>query len=145
MARLGATPGCSGCVGLGLHTEACRVRLEKALADEKASASRSGWDRSQSLPLSLSNQHKRRRLHHPVLLRRCQHKTFRTSSWIHRWSWEHKNAESARERGQTRRHQVKSLRDQWYKRGQRHHQRSYRRRKAQAPVFFLLQHRPGTR
>ena len=36
VARHGATPGCSGCVGLGPHTEACRVRLEKALADEKA-------------------------------------------------------------------------------------------------------------
>ena len=35
-ARHGATPGCSGCVGLGPHTEACRVRLEKALADERA-------------------------------------------------------------------------------------------------------------
>ena len=30
VARRGATPGCSGCVGLGPHTEACRVRLEKA-------------------------------------------------------------------------------------------------------------------
>ena len=36
VARHGATPGCSGCVGLGPHTEACRVRLEKALADERA-------------------------------------------------------------------------------------------------------------
>ena len=34
--RHGATPGCSGCVGLGPHTEASRVRLEKALADERA-------------------------------------------------------------------------------------------------------------
>ena len=39
VARHGATPGCSGCVGLGPHTEACRVRLEKALTDERASAS----------------------------------------------------------------------------------------------------------
>ena len=38
VARHGATPGSSGCVGLGPHTEACRVRLEKALADERASA-----------------------------------------------------------------------------------------------------------
>ena len=38
VARHGATPGCSGCVGMGLHTEACRVRLKKALADERASA-----------------------------------------------------------------------------------------------------------
>ena len=36
VARHGATPGCSGCVGLGPHTEACRVRLEKALTDERA-------------------------------------------------------------------------------------------------------------
>ena len=36
VARHGATPGCSGCVGLGPHTEARRVRLEKALADERA-------------------------------------------------------------------------------------------------------------
>ena len=34
--RHGATPGCSGCVGLGPHTEACRVRLENALSDERA-------------------------------------------------------------------------------------------------------------
>ena len=38
VARQGATPGCSGCVGLGPHTEACRVQLEKTLADERASA-----------------------------------------------------------------------------------------------------------
>ena len=38
VARHGATPGCSGCVGMGPHTEACRVGLEKALADERASA-----------------------------------------------------------------------------------------------------------
>ena len=36
VARHGATPNCSGCVGLGPHAEACRVRLEKALADERA-------------------------------------------------------------------------------------------------------------
>ena len=109
VARHGATPGCSGCVGLGPHTEACRVRLEKALANEKA-------DQSLSLP-SPKKQHRRhtknQRLHHPVLLRRCQHKTFRTSRWIHRWSWDHKNAENAKERGQARRQLVKSLEDQW--------------------------------
>ena len=38
VAKFGATLGCSGCVGLGSHTEECRVRLEEALADEKASA-----------------------------------------------------------------------------------------------------------
>ena len=42
MARHGATPGCSGCVGLGPHTEACRLRLERALAYERASASSVG-------------------------------------------------------------------------------------------------------
>ena len=36
VARHGATPGCCGCVGLGPHTEACRVRLEKALAAKRA-------------------------------------------------------------------------------------------------------------
>ena len=35
VAKFGATPGCSGRVGLGPHTEACRARLEKALVDEK--------------------------------------------------------------------------------------------------------------
>ena len=35
VARHGATLGCS--VGLGQHTEACRMRLEKSLADERAS------------------------------------------------------------------------------------------------------------
>ena len=34
VARHGVTPSCSGCVGLGPHTEACRVRSEKALTDE---------------------------------------------------------------------------------------------------------------
>ena len=36
VARHGATPDCSGCVGFGPHTEACRARLEQALADERA-------------------------------------------------------------------------------------------------------------
>ena len=40
VARHGATPGCSGCVWFGsTHSSACRVRLEKALGDERASAS----------------------------------------------------------------------------------------------------------
>ena len=38
VAKCVATLGCSGCVGRGSHTEGCRVRWEKALADEKASA-----------------------------------------------------------------------------------------------------------
>ena len=42
VARHGATPGCSGCVGLGPHTEACRMRLEKALSDERTHAGAGG-------------------------------------------------------------------------------------------------------
>ena len=38
VAKHGGTPGCSGCVGLGPHTDACRMRLEKALSHEKAHA-----------------------------------------------------------------------------------------------------------
>ena len=38
VAKFGATSGCSGCVGPGSHTQGCRVRLEKAPADKKASA-----------------------------------------------------------------------------------------------------------
>ena len=38
VAKFGATPGCSDCDGVRSHTEGCRIRLEKALADEKASA-----------------------------------------------------------------------------------------------------------
>ena len=29
------TPGCSGCLGMGPHTEVCRVRLEKAIDNDK--------------------------------------------------------------------------------------------------------------
>ena len=43
VARHGATPCCSGCVGLGPHTEVCRVRLEKALADERADPVEAIW------------------------------------------------------------------------------------------------------
>ena len=107
-----ATLGCSGCVGLGSHTEGCRVRLEKALAvDERASAgvqSERESDRSLSLSLSLSSQLRRhsrsQRLHHLVLLCRCRHKALQNEQpCIRQWRWEHKNAESARERGQAKR------------------------------------------
>ena len=106
VARLGATPGCSGCVGLGPHTEACRVRLEKALADEKASADLVGAGVGPTTEPATESKEPApaAQQEHPVLLRRCQDKTFRTSRWIHRWSWEHKNAESAKERGKARRH-----------------------------------------
>ena len=33
--RIGATPGCSGCAGSRSHTEACRVRSGKTLADDR--------------------------------------------------------------------------------------------------------------
>ena len=33
--RIGATPGCSGCVGSRSHTKACRVRSRRTLADAK--------------------------------------------------------------------------------------------------------------
>ena len=115
VARFDATPGCSGCVGLGPHTEACRKRHWLTKKRVQIRSERES-DRPLSRPLSPRNQHRRhcrsQRLH-PVLLRRCQDKTFRTSRRIHRWSWEHKNAESAKERGKARRHQVKSLQDQW--------------------------------
>ena len=110
VARFGATHGCSGCVGLGPHTEGCRVRLERALPDERASAGPVGagvgpiaepaTEPQQPAPGRSRSQ----RLHHPVLLCRCRHKTSRACGWIRRWRWEHKNAESARERGQARRH-----------------------------------------
>ena len=119
VARQSATHGCSGCVGLGPHTEECWIG--KGI-DESRSCRSASWTRSLSLPPSPKNQHRRhswiQRLHHPVFPRRCQDKTFRTSRWIHRWSGEHKNAESAKERGQARRQQVKSLEDQWRRRGQ---------------------------
>ena len=37
--RIGATPGCSGCPGSRSHTEACRVRSRRTLADAKESES----------------------------------------------------------------------------------------------------------
>ena len=85
--RHGATPGCSGCVGLGPHTEVCRVRLEKALADEREDPietpvgpiTEPATESQESAPTA-------QQFIHPVLLRRCQHETLRTSRWIHRWS-----------------------------------------------------------
>ena len=37
--RIGATPACSGCAGSRSHTEACRVRSRRTLADAKESES----------------------------------------------------------------------------------------------------------
>ena len=37
--RIGATPGCSGCAGLRSHTEACRMRSRRTLADAKENES----------------------------------------------------------------------------------------------------------
>ena len=36
--KYGATSGCSGCMGLGPHIEACRASLEKAIADGKSNS-----------------------------------------------------------------------------------------------------------
>ena len=103
VARRGATPGCSGCVGLGPHTEKLvECDWKRHWTTREQILSKRQLDQPLNLPLSPKNQHRRhsrsQRLHHPVLLRRCQHKTFRTSRWIHRWSWDHKNAETAKER-----------------------------------------------
>ena len=104
-------------------------------------------DQLLSPPLSLSSQHRRhsmnQRLHHPVLPCRCRHKTFRTSSWIHRWSSEHKNAESARERGQTRRHQVKSLTEHGKGEASVTTNDHCRWRKVREPLSSLLLYRPA--
>ena len=119
VARHGATPGCSGCVGLGPRTEACRVRLEKALADERAdpvgtpvgpiseptSESHEPAPAAQQEPASSSSR--------PAAPMPTQNLQIRTSRWIYQWNWDHKNAENAKERGQSRRQQVKSLEDQW--------------------------------
>ena len=76
VARHGATPGCSGSVGLGPHTEACRVRWKRQWPTREQILSKRQLDQSLSLPPSPKNQHQRhsrnQRLH-PVLLRRCQH------------------------------------------------------------------------
>ena len=120
VARHGATSGCTVAVSVWVSTQKHVERDWKRhwLTKERVQAqSERESDRLFSLPLSPKSKHRwhsrSQRLHHPVLVRRCKHKSFRTSRWIHRWSWEHKNAESAKERGQARRRQVKSLKDQW--------------------------------
>ena len=95
------------------HTEARRVRLEKALANERAdpveapvgpnteaaTESQESAPAAQQEPASSSSG---------PAAPMPNAKTFRTSRWIHQWSWDHKNAENAKERGQARRQQVKS-------------------------------------
>ena len=93
VAKHGATLGCSGCVGLGPHTDACRVRLEKALADGRADPVET------PMPASSSSG----------LVAPMPTQTFRTSRWIHRWSWDQKKAENAKDCGQARRREVKSI------------------------------------
>ena len=44
--RIGATPGCSCCAGSRSHTEACRVRSQRILADAKESEFESGRSRN---------------------------------------------------------------------------------------------------
>ena len=109
VAKHGATPGCSGCVGLGPHTDASRVRLEKALADERAdpveapvgpitepaTESQESAPAAQQEPASSSFG-----LAAPMPAQNFQNE-------------HHKNAENAKERGRARRQQVKSLVDQW--------------------------------
>ena len=88
VARHGATPGCSGCVGLGSHTQKpAKCDWKRHWPTREQILSKRQSDRTLSLPPSPENQHWRhsrsQRLHHPVLLRRCQRKKFRTSRWIH--------------------------------------------------------------
>ena len=73
-------------------------------------------DRSLSPSLSLSSQplrHSRsQRLHHRVLLCRCPHKALRTSSQIRQWRWGAQERRDRKgERGQAKRHRVKSPRE----------------------------------
>ena len=84
----------------------CDLKIHWPMREQILSKRQLG--RTLGLP-SPKNQHRRhsrsQRLNHPVLPRRCQHKTSRTSRWIHRWSWDHKSAENAKERGKARRQQ----------------------------------------
>ena len=105
-ARHGATPGCSGGVGLGPHTEACRVRLEEALADERASAGPVGAGVGPIAEPAASNGGTAGASVF-IIGFCCADADTKFSEWIHQWSWEHKNGEIARERGQAGRQQVK--------------------------------------
>ena len=77
------------------------------------------WDHTQTLvecdwkrhwPMGEQILSKRlcQRLHHPVLLRRCQHNLAERADG-YRWSWDQKNAENAKDCGQARRREVKSI------------------------------------
>ena len=116
-ARHSATPDCSGTVGLGPHTEACQFRLEKALADERADpveapvgpiTEPATWSQkpapaAQQEPASSSSGPAA-----PMPTENLQNEQMDSPM-----GWDHKNEESAKERGQARRQQVKSLEDQW--------------------------------
>ena len=124
--RHGATPGCSGCVGLGPHTEACRVRLEKALADERAdpveapvgpntqlaTKYQASAPAAQQEPASSSSS-----LGAPMPTQNLQNEQMDFTHGV----GDHKNAESAKERGQARRQQMKiSWKTSGEGEGQRH-------------------------
>ena len=83
VARHGATPGCSGCLGWDHTQNHAECDWKRHSPTRGQILSKRQLDQSLSLPPSPKNQHRRhsrsQRLHHPVLLRRCQHKTFRTS------------------------------------------------------------------
>ena len=116
VAWCGATLGCSGCVGLGPHTAQKDVECvwKKASADDRACAGPVGVGVGPIAEPDTEPQQPAPAAGASVIIIQscwCRHKAFRTSSWIHRWRWERKNAESARERGHARRHQVKSLKD----------------------------------
>ena len=78
--RHGASPGCSGCVGLGPQTEKhveCDWKRRWLTRERVQVQSERESDRSLSLPLSVSSQHRRH-----SRSQRCRHQTLRTSSWI---------------------------------------------------------------
>ena len=109
VARRGAAPGCSGCVGFGPHTEACRVRLEKALADERADPV--GTQVGPITELATESQESA-----PAAQQEPATSSSGPAAPMPAQNFQnehHKNAESAKERGQARRQQVKSLVDHW--------------------------------
>ena len=86
VARHGTTPGCSGCDGLGPHTEACRVRLEKAFEAPIGPITGSATESQEPTPAAQQEpESSSSRPAAPI-----QQKIFRTNRLIHRWSWDHK-------------------------------------------------------
>ena len=113
VARHGTTPGCSGCVGLGPCTEACRVLLEKALADA---------DPVEARACHLVPRFSTGAAGASVFIIRscCADANTRPSERANGFTdgvGSTRTQRAQQERGQARRQQVKSLEDQW--RGQR--------------------------